>query len=152
MAAHDAPRRHARHTGRLDIFLVALHHGRAPHRARVLHPAGERDGDDQHAEGQAQAHAADPGVAEVGGGVGACEQAHRDVVRGEARQLHVAAVDLRQTALFIREAPKLDQCPGTESAVFARRGTDSAEIDAELACRGLLVWSELIIYRISDFI
>ena len=54
-----------------------------------------------------------------------------------------AATDLRTTALFLREAPTLDTCEASESATFTQRGTDHAVIDAELACRGLLVWSEL---------
>ncbi len=41
--AHDAQRRHAGHARGLHVFLVALHQRGAAHRARVLHPAGERD-------------------------------------------------------------------------------------------------------------
>ncbi len=53
------------------------------------------------------------------------------------------ATDPRTTALFIRDAPKLEVCDAPESATFAARGTDHAVIDAEFGCRGLLVWSEL---------
>ena len=49
---HDAQRRDADHARRLHVLLVALDHRRAAHRARVLHPARQGDGDDQHAEGE----------------------------------------------------------------------------------------------------
>ena len=41
--AHDAQRRHAGDARGLHVFLVALHQRGAAHRARVLHPAGQRD-------------------------------------------------------------------------------------------------------------
>ena len=53
MLEHDAQRRHANDSRGLHVFLVALHQRGATHRARVLHPARQGDGQDQHPEGQA---------------------------------------------------------------------------------------------------
>mmetsp|Transcript_9617 Transcript_9617/g.22303 ORF Transcript_9617/g.22303 Transcript_9617/m.22303 type:complete len:269 (-) Transcript_9617:6694-7500(-) len=52
MTAHDAQRADADDTRRQHIFLVALHQRRAAHGTRVLHPAGQRDGQHEDDEGQ----------------------------------------------------------------------------------------------------
>ncbi len=52
MAAHDAGVGHAGDAGGLDVFFPPLDHGRAAHRAGVLHPTGEGDGQNQNPEGQ----------------------------------------------------------------------------------------------------
>ena len=48
---HDGERPPADDARRLHVLLLALDHGRAAHRARVVHPAGEADGEDQHRDG-----------------------------------------------------------------------------------------------------
>ena len=51
MAAHDAQGRHARDAGGLHVLLAALDQRGAAHGARILHPAGQGNRQNQHAKG-----------------------------------------------------------------------------------------------------
>ena len=63
---HDPQRRHADDPRRLHVLLVPLDHRRAAHGARVLHPARQRDGDDEHAEGERVVGVREERVADAG--------------------------------------------------------------------------------------
>ncbi|HUQ91906.1 MAG TPA: hypothetical protein VM120_09500, partial [Bryobacteraceae bacterium] len=52
------------------------------------------------------------------------------------------AVDLRQTALFLKEAPQLEQCSGEDSVRVTSHGTDEIAMDVTLPCRGLIILAE----------
>lgn len=52
------------------------------------------------------------------------------------------ATDLRNTALFLAAAPRLEDCGGQDRLRLLARTTDRLLFEAELECRGLLVVSE----------
>ncbi|MCZ2149722.1 MAG: YfhO family protein [Bryobacterales bacterium] len=52
------------------------------------------------------------------------------------------AVDLRKTALFLSEAPKLEACEGEDEVRLVRHTSDRIDMEVRLPCRGLVVLAE----------
>jgi hypothetical protein len=51
-------------------------------------------------------------------------------------------VDLRKTALFLGEAPKLESCEGVDTVRLTRHTSDWVDMEVTLPCRGLVVLAE----------
>jgi len=51
-------------------------------------------------------------------------------------------LDLRHTALFWRETPKLDPCPGEDQVSLTSSDFNSVVIQADMRCRGMVVLSD----------
>ena len=51
-------------------------------------------------------------------------------------------IDLRRTAVMLGPAPRLETCAGEDSVRIVRHGTDRVTIEAEMACRGMVVLAD----------
>jgi len=52
------------------------------------------------------------------------------------------ALDLRTTALFLGETPRLSACSGGDNVVLTRSEFDDVVIDASMQCRGMVILSD----------
>jgi hypothetical protein len=53
------------------------------------------------------------------------------------------SLDLRRSAFFGGEQPRLETCAGIDEVRLLERGTDRITIDARLRCRGMVIASEV---------
>jgi uncharacterized membrane protein YfhO len=58
-------------------------------------------------------------------------------------RLDDASFNTRSTGLLLESAPALQTCAGDESAGIVKRTANSVAIDARLACRGMLILSDV---------
>ena len=57
-------------------------------------------------------------------------------------RLNDASFDARSTVVMLGAVPSLQSCPGKELAHISKRTANSVEIDAKLACRGMLILAD----------